>query len=94
VGVGVMTVFDGEVCKEAGVVLGAVAPVPLRATKTENLVKGAAWTQELIQEAGDVAADESKPISDLRASATYRKQMVAVLTRRALEEARERARNR
>lgn len=94
VGVGVMALFDGEACREAGIVLGAVAPIPMRAIKTEGLVKGQEWTQELIERAGDQAAQESKPISDVRASAEWRKRMVAVLTRRALEEARERAKKR
>lgn len=91
VGVGVMAVFNGKGCKEAGIVLGAVAPVPLRAIKTEGLMQGQEWTQELIQQGGDQAAEEAKPISDVRATADWRKRMVAVLTRRALEEAQERA---
>ena len=91
VGVGVMALFDGEACREARIVLGAVAPIPMRAIETEGVVKGQEWTQELIRRAGDRAAQESKPISDVRASAEWRKRMVAVLTRRALEEARERA---
>jgi CO/xanthine dehydrogenase FAD-binding subunit len=91
VGVGVAGTFAGEVCKEARVVLGAVAPIPMRAPKTEELLKDQKWTEDLIKKAGDEAAQESRPISDMRASADYRKQMVAVLTRRALEEARVRA---
>jgi CO/xanthine dehydrogenase FAD-binding subunit len=91
VGVGVMTVFNGKGCKEARVVLGAVAPIPMRATKTEDLLKGRQWTQGLVEEGGNLAAEEAKPISDVRASAEWRKKMVAVLTKRTLEEARERA---
>jgi CO/xanthine dehydrogenase FAD-binding subunit len=91
VGVGVMAFFNGESCKEAKIVLGAVAPVPMRATQTEGLMSGLAWTQELIEQGGDQAAEEAKPISDVRASAEWRKRMVGVLTRRALEEAHQRA---
>jgi carbon-monoxide dehydrogenase medium subunit len=91
VGVGVTAFFNGESCKQAKIVLGAVAPVPLRATKTEGLMQGREWTQELIEQGGEQAAEEAKPISDVRATAEWRKQMVAVLTRRALEEAHERA---
>jgi carbon-monoxide dehydrogenase medium subunit len=86
-----MAVFNGKACKEVGIVLGAVAPVPMRAIKTEGLMKGQAWTQELIELGGGQAAEEAKPISDVRATAEWRKRMVAVLTRRALEEALERA---
>lgn len=91
VGVGVMVAFNGKGLKEARVVLGAVAPVPMRATKTEDLLKSRRWTQDLIAEGGGMAAEEAKPISDVRASAEWRKKMVAVLTMRSLEEARERA---
>jgi carbon-monoxide dehydrogenase medium subunit len=94
VGVGVMGVFDGETFKQARIVLGAVAPVPMRATETEALLQGQAWSQELGLKAGVKAAEEAKPISDVRASAEWRKKMVAVLTTRALEEAYERAKRR
>jgi CO/xanthine dehydrogenase FAD-binding subunit len=89
--VGVNIVLNGQGCKEARVVLGAVAPVPMRAAKTEALLQGGEQTAELIRQAGDRAAEEAKPISDMRSSADWRKRMVAVLTRRALEEAFERA---
>ncbi|MCX5873255.1 MAG: xanthine dehydrogenase family protein subunit M [Deltaproteobacteria bacterium] len=88
---GAMVVLDGKVCKEARIVLGAVAPVPMRAIKAEGLITGQEWTHELIEKAAAQAAEESKPISDVRANADYRKKMVAVLTLRALEEAHERA---
>lgn len=94
VGVGVMATFNGKGCKEARIVLGAVAPVPMRATKTEDLLKGRHWTQDLIETGGDLAAEEAKPISDVRASAEWRRKMVAVLTTRTLGEAYERARRR
>jgi CO/xanthine dehydrogenase FAD-binding subunit len=91
VGVGVTAFFNGESCKQARIVLGAVAPVPMRATKTEEFMQGQAWTPELIEQGGEQAAEEAKPISDVRASAEWRKAMVEVLTRRALEEAHARA---
>lgn len=91
VGVGAMVTFDGDVCKEARIVLGAVAPIPMRATKTEDLLQGRQWTPDLIEKAGQEASEESKPISDVRASAQWRKAMVAVLTRRVLQEAQARA---
>ncbi|RLB44321.1 MAG: xanthine dehydrogenase family protein subunit M [Deltaproteobacteria bacterium] len=92
--VGAMVIMDGKVCREARVALGAVAPIPMRAKKTERLLKGRELTNELLQQAGAQATKEAKPISDMRASARYRRQMVAVLTKRALEEAVKRARTR
>jgi CO/xanthine dehydrogenase FAD-binding subunit len=89
--VGAAAVFTGETCQEIRIVLGAVGPTPLRALQTESLVRGKPFTAELIGQAGEQAADESRPITDVRASADYRQQMVGVLTRRALLEARKRA---
>jgi CO/xanthine dehydrogenase FAD-binding subunit len=91
VGVGAMTVLNGKGLKEARIVLGAVAPIPMRAPKAEDLMKSRPWTRDLIEQGGEMAAEEAKPISDVRASAEWRKKMVAVLTRRTLEEAHERA---
>jgi len=92
--VGAMVALNGEGCKEARIVLGAVAPTPVRARKAEGLLQGQALTKPLMERAGEMAAKASKPITDVRASGPYRKKMVAVLTRRALEEAYERARKR
>jgi CO/xanthine dehydrogenase FAD-binding subunit len=90
--VGAMTQFNGKGCTQTKIVLGAVAPVPMRAIQTEGILQGQEWNQQLINKAGEQAAQEAKPISDMRASAEWRKKMVAVLTQRALEEAHERAR--
>lgn len=87
VGVAVAVSMQGDICKEARIVLGAVAPVPMRAKKAEELLKGKAVTQELLEEIGVCAAGESKPISDIRGSAEYRKDMVRVFTKRALSKA-------
>lgn len=92
VGVGVMLRVEGKTCREAGIILGAVAPTPLRARRTEKLLVGKSLTADLLERAGRSAAAESAPISDVRATASYRRKMVAVLTRRALSEAYERAR--
>ncbi len=89
--VGVMVRMAGNECREVRIFLGAVAPVPMRAVKAEALLAGRELTDALINEAGAAAMEESQPITDVRSSAEYRKKMVAVLTRRALKEARDRA---
>jgi aerobic carbon-monoxide dehydrogenase medium subunit len=66
--------------------LGAVAPVPLRAAKTEVLLRGKALSGSLLKEAAAMAASESSPISDQRSSAEYRRWIVESLTRRGLEQ--------
>ncbi|HEX3371796.1 MAG TPA: xanthine dehydrogenase family protein subunit M [Candidatus Acidoferrales bacterium] len=65
--------------------LGAVAPKVIRAAQAEAFLEGRKITPEVMAEAGLIAASDAKPISDFRASAGYRKNLVAVLTKRALE---------
>lgn len=72
---------------EPRIALGAVAPTVIRAPQAEAYLEGRAATPEAMAEAGRIAAGEAKPISDFRASADYRRELVAVLTRRALEHA-------
>jgi len=77
---------DG-IIKAARVVLGAVAPVPMRSPSAEQVLMGEKPTEALFIKAGEAAARDSKPIDDFRGSAEYRKAMVEVLTRRTLDEA-------
>lgn len=72
---------------EPRIALGAVAPKVIRAPQAEAYLEGRAATPEAMAEAGRIAAGEAKPISDFRASAEYRRELIAVLTRRALENA-------
>lgn len=72
---------------EPRIALGAVAPVVMRATQAEAYLEGRAVTPEAMMEAGRIAAGEAKPITDFRASAEYRRDLIAVLTKRALENA-------
>jgi len=83
---------DGRRCRKARIGLGAVAPVPMRATAAEGLLEGKQLTDALIAQAAEAAAGEARPVSDHRASAGYRREMVEVLTRRAVREAWRRAR--
>ena len=66
--------------------LGAVAPTPIRATKTEAMLRGKPLTAALLKQAATMAASESSPISDQRSSAEYRRWIVEALTRRGLEQ--------
>lgn len=73
------------------IALGAVAPVVIRAPKAEAYLEGRKITAEAMAEAGHIAATEAKPISDFRASAEYRRDLIAVLVKRALGNALARA---
>lgn len=87
VGVAAAVTVAGGVLEDVKIALGAVAPVPMRAKKAEDLLRGRAVTGELLEEAAVCAAGECKPISDIRGSEEYRRDMVRVFTRRALRKA-------
>lgn len=75
----------GEKLKEARIALGAVAPTPMRAYGAEAMLTGRVPTQKTIEEAAEAAAEEARPITDIRASAEYRRELVKVLARRTLK---------
>jgi len=69
------------------IALGAVAPTVIRARQAEAYLDERPISAEVIAEAGRIAASEAAPISDFRASADYRRDLIAVLTKRALNRA-------
>ena len=83
---------DGSVA-DIRIVLGAVAPTPIRAVKAEAAIRGKKLDGALIREAAGLASDEAKPISDVRSSKEYRNDMIEVLTERALQQTLEQAKN-
>lgn len=83
-----VTLDDEKVVRDAAIALGAVAITPKRAPKAEAMIKGQKLTEELILQAAEVASKEDcAPISDIRATADYRRRMVYVHVRDALREA-------
>ncbi len=72
-------------CEVAGIALGAAAPISFRAQRAESEMTGEKLTEKTIQKAAATAAEEASPIDDIRATAAYRRKMVAVLVRRSLE---------
>ena len=85
-GAGVALVIGGmgEIAS-ARITLASVAPVPLRAAGAERRLAGERPSPSLLAEAARIAAGEAQPISDTRGSADYRRHLVEVLVRRALE---------
>jgi carbon-monoxide dehydrogenase medium subunit len=73
--------------KAVRIALGAVAPRPMRASQAEVILTKSLLNQRGIEAAADQAAKEAEPISDLRGSAGYRREIVRVLTRRTLNKA-------
>ncbi len=82
---------DGGQVARARLVYTSVAPVPVRLRKAELVVEGQEPTAAALAEAGAVARQSVIPIDDMRAPAAYRRQVVEVLTRRALARAVQRA---
>ncbi len=89
VGVAVALTLEGEACREIRIALGAVAPTPIRARAAEDALRGRPLDGGAIAAAARTAMGECRPISNVRASAAYRREMVGVLTARAIERARE-----
>ena len=85
-----LTLDKDRKCANARVALGAVAPTPIRAYAAESVLAGSPISDRLIEASAEKASEEARPISDLRGSAAYRKEIVRVLTRRALKTAYER----
>jgi CO/xanthine dehydrogenase FAD-binding subunit len=79
-----LLVDETEVVTHVRIAIGAVAPVPKRVPRAEKVLEGKRLTQALVKQAAQISMDEAAPITDMRATALYRKKMVGVLTRRAL----------
>jgi carbon-monoxide dehydrogenase medium subunit len=81
---------DGP-CEDVRIALGASAPTPMRATKAEEVLRGKEITDALLKEAGETASGEADTISDIAASAEYRRELVKALVPRMVKEALARA---
>ena len=84
-----ITVGSDGVVGDAKIVLGAVAPTPIRSKAAEKILLGLKTTaigDDVIERAAVTAAADGKPISDIRASAEYRSYISKVLVRRSIED--------
>lgn len=86
-GAAVSVMMEEETCRDVKIVLAAAAPVPMRAREAEQLLLNRKISDDLLEEAGVQAARESRPRSSIRGSEEYRRDLVKVLTRRALQKA-------
>jgi len=87
IGVAAWLKMDGSKCVDCRIALGGVATTPIRVLKAEQLLIGQVLTDELIAKAGVAASENSSPISDVRASAEYRKDMIRVFSKRPIKKA-------
>lgn len=79
------------VIRDARVCVGAVAPIPKLAQKAGAVLLGKPADKAAFRQAAQEAQEISQPISDIRSSADYRRELIGILTRRALDAARQRA---
>jgi aerobic carbon-monoxide dehydrogenase medium subunit len=83
---------ESDVCERVGIGLTNVGPTPIKAKKAEEVLRGNKIDSEAIKRAAQLASEESQPRADLRGSEEYKRDLVRVLTTRALNRALERAR--
>ncbi len=83
---------DRATCKAARLAIGAAAPTAFRAVQAEEFLIGKAITDQALHDAGQLAAEMAAPIDDVRASADYRRLLVARMSARALAQCFERIR--
>ena len=90
-GVAVQITVEGGVCKEIGIGLTNVNSTPLRASRSEEALRGKPITDELIAQAAQFASEDCNPAADLRGDEEYKRAMVGVLVKRMIHKAMERA---
>jgi len=92
IAVGASITLNGDSgCKAARIALGNAGPTVMRARKAEDLLVGNRLDDDLLKEAGQAAADEAQPISDIHASEDFRRYLVNVFTKRMVRAAWEKA---
>jgi len=84
IGIGVLLTMDDdlETCTKARIVLGVAAPIPMRAVDAEKYLLGKKISEDVLIEAGKIAADESKVRDSVRGKAWHRKEMIRVHVKR------------
>lgn len=79
--------IQNGICRNARIVLGAVAPVPVFAEKAGMALVGKRIENEVIEQAASFARDDTKPITDIRGTKDYRREIIYILTKRAIRRA-------
>jgi CO/xanthine dehydrogenase FAD-binding subunit len=81
----VLLEMEGPECKKARMAAGSVGPVPMRLEKVEDLLKGNRISPELVLQAARLARKIVSPITDIRGTEEYRREIVGVFVKRSLE---------
>src|SRR6516225_4178561 len=89
-----VTLAANGACESVGIGLTNVGLTPIKAARAEASLKGKAPDEATIKRAAELAAEAAEPSADLRGSVEYKKDLVRILTTRALRKAVERANTR
>ncbi len=84
ISIGIAGVLKNGALSNVRVAFGAVAPIPMRARRTEQALEGKGLDPATIEAVANVARDEVTPIDDIRATAWYRKELIHNITKRML----------
>ena len=82
---------DQNRCRDIRIVMGSVGSTALRSKRGEDLLKGQAITEPLIEEVARVSAQDAQPTTDINGSEEYKRELVHVLVTRSIKEAATRA---
>lgn len=85
--VAVLLDMEGDLCRKAYIAAGSVAPVPRRLREVEEKLEGTILSEQIISEAQKIAKSSVAPITDIRSTEDYRREIVGVFVKRSLERA-------
>ncbi len=83
----VVTKGEGNTCQDIRIVLGSVGMTPVRATEAEAVLRGQGLDERNIRDCGEAVREAVDPLDDFRGSASYKRDMAEVFTRRAVQQA-------
>jgi carbon-monoxide dehydrogenase medium subunit len=78
---------DGNKCKDARIVLGGSASVPLRVKEADQMLKGKILSNSLLEKVGQKASESADPVTDIHATEAYRRHLIKVMTKRMVKKA-------
>ncbi len=87
VGVALAIETEDNLCRDIRLALNSAGPKIFRAKKAEEIIRGQRLTEKLVAETAEAASAEADPIEDVRGSAEYKREMVKVMVRRAIQQA-------
>ena len=84
ISIAIMLELEGDRVKAARIALGSVAPTPIMAHESEKMLTGTRFSEEIANRVARKVADEIRPITDIRSTAEYRKNVASIIARDAL----------